>query len=63
MKIFTDELGRLAQGTLYIPGTDKIWFIRRSVVPKGCTVTYGRISIKYIPQKKDPNRTILTVGG
>ena len=62
MKIFDDELGRLTQGIRDIPGTDTIMFIRRSDVPKFCTVTYGRIVVNYRPQKKDPNRTRLTVG-
>lgn len=32
-------------------------------IPKGRTVTYGRIVIDYRPQKADPNRVRITAGG
>ena len=60
--MFYDELGRLAQGIRDIPGTDTIRFICRSAVPKGRTVTCRHIVVNYCLQKKDPNRTRLTVG-
>jgi hypothetical protein len=63
MKSFANELGRLAQGIRDIPGTDTIDFIPFSDVPKGEAVTYGRIVCMYRPQKDEPNRTRLTVGG
>ena len=63
MHSFANELGRLAQGVRDIPGTDTIDFIPFSAVPKGETVTYGRIVCTFRPQKDEPNRTRLTVGG
>ena len=63
MTSFANELGRLAQGIRNIPGTDTIDFISFSDVPEGETVTYGRIVCTFRPQKDEPNRTRLTVGG
>jgi hypothetical protein len=63
MKSFANELGRLAQGIRDIPGTDTINFIKFADVPKGETVTYGRIVCTYRPQKEEKERTRLTVGG
>ena len=63
MKSFANELGRLAQGIRDIPGTDTIDFIPFTEVPKGETVTYGRIVCTYRPQKDEQERTRLTVGG
>ena len=63
MTSFANELGRLAQGIRDIPGTDTIDFIPFSEVPEGETVTYGRIVCTFRPQKDEPNRTRLTVGG
>jgi hypothetical protein len=63
MHSFANELGRLAQGIRNIPGTDTIDFIPFSDVPKGEAVTYGRIVCMFRPQKDEPNRTRLTVGG
>jgi hypothetical protein len=60
---FTKELDQLAQGKCGHNGTDTIIFIPRKQVPKGRKVTYGRIVVDYRPQKADPNRTRLTVGG
>lgn len=60
---FARELYQLAQGNETIKGTDTIFFIPRSKVPPGRKVTYGRIVVDYRPQKDDPNRTRLTVGG
>jgi hypothetical protein len=65
-KSYTTELGRLAQG---IPGkskgTNTIVFIKRDDVPidRRRDVTYGRVCVNYRPEKADPNRTRLTVGG
>ena len=63
MKNFSDEIGRLVKDIWDIPGTNTICFICRSPVPKVRTVTYDRIVVSYRPQKKDPNRTRLTVCG
>eukprot|EP00804_Cyclotella_cryptica_P027183 CCRYP_017172-RA/>CCRYP_017172-RA protein AED:0.35 eAED:0.35 QI:0/0/0/1/1/1/2/0/356 len=60
------ELGRLAQG---IPGTVKgtntIVFIAYNKIPlQRCTdVTYGCVVANYRPEKEDPYRIRLTVGG
>jgi hypothetical protein len=65
-KAMCKELGRLAQGYEGDPGTETIHFmtieeIKR--IPKDRTVTYARIVVDYRPQKKDPNRVRITVGG
>ena len=60
MQGFADELGKLKKGIWDITGTDTINLILLSAVPKGHTVTYGRICITYWPHNKYPNRTILT---
>ena len=60
---FANELGRLAQGIHDVKGTNTIHFIPHNSVPPGCTVTYGCIVVDYRPQKQEPNRTWLTVGG
>ena len=60
------ELGRLSKG---IPGqvkvTNKIFFIDKANLPVNCwkDVNYGRIVVSYLPEKDDPYRTRLTVGG
>ena len=63
MASFTKELQQLAQGNNDIKGTDTIFFIPKHQVPTGRKVTYGRIVVDYRPQKADPYRTRLTVGG
>jgi hypothetical protein len=61
---FANELGRLAQGIKgRVKHTDTIFFISRDAVPKDRTVTYGRIVVSIRPQKDEPLRTRLTVGG
>ena len=60
---FANELGRLAQGIRDVDGTSTIFFIPRSKVPHGRTVTYGRIVCEIRTQKKEVERTRLTVGG
>jgi hypothetical protein len=61
---YANELGRLAQGVGgRIHGTDTIFFIPIANVPTDRTVTYGRIVCDYRPQKTEPERTRLTVGG
>ena len=32
-------------------------------IPRDCTVTYARIVVDFGPQKEDPNRVRITVGG
>ena len=62
---YANELGRLAQGVRDIKGTDTIRFIHKSDIPydRWKDVTYGRIVVDFRPQKSEPHRTRLTVGG
>jgi hypothetical protein len=61
------ELGRLAQGLPNITeGTNTIVFMSHediANIPKDRTVTYARIVVDFRPQKSDPNRVRITVGG
>jgi hypothetical protein len=63
---FANELGRLAQGVgKREVGTNTIFFLPYQDIPedrKG-DITYGRLCVDYRPQKTEPNRTRLTVGG
>jgi hypothetical protein len=59
-----NELGRLAQGVGdQLKGTNTCFFIPKSAVPHGRTITYGRIVVSLRPQKAEVERTRLTVGG
>jgi hypothetical protein len=59
-----NEFGRLAQGVgNRITGTNTIQFICKEDVPKDRSVTYGRFVCTIRPQKDEPERTRLTVGG
>jgi hypothetical protein len=59
-----NEFGRLAQeGIRDIKGTDTITFIHKSKIPKGCRATYPWNVCDIRPQKSEPNRTRITVGG
>jgi hypothetical protein len=63
---FANELGRLAQGVGGRQvGTNTIFYIQHNQIPadRRKDVTYGRICVDYRPQKEEPNRTRLTVGG
>jgi hypothetical protein len=64
-KSFANELGRLAQGvgTRMASGTNTIAFIKKENVPADRIPTYGRIVVSVRPQKTEPYRTRLTVGG
>ena len=63
-KSCANEFGRLAQGVGdRVKGTNTIFFIPRSKVPKHKKVTYPRIVCDYRPTKTEPNRTRITVGG
>ena len=66
----SNELGRMAQGvgrntdgTQRTKGTDTIFFIPYSDVPKGRKVTYIRKVCTYRPDKSEPNRTRFTAMG
>ena len=60
---FANELGRLFQGIRDIKGTNTCFFIKKSLMPTNKRATYGRIVCTYRPQKDEPHRTRLTVGG
>ena len=64
MTSFASELGLLAQGVGdHIPtGTEIVFFIRRSLVPKRRKVTYGKCFVEIQPTKEETHRTPLTVG-
>ena len=65
-KSLANEFGRLAQGVGgRIKGTQTIFFVNHNKVPEDRRkdVTYGRICVNYRPQKAEPERTRLTVGG
>jgi hypothetical protein len=61
------ELHQLAQGCHGVTkGTNTIFFLSHAdicLIPKDRTVTYARIVIDHCPQKEDPNRVQITVGG
>eukprot|EP00804_Cyclotella_cryptica_P019448 CCRYP_006615-RA/>CCRYP_006615-RA protein AED:0.18 eAED:0.18 QI:0/0/0/1/1/1/3/0/869 len=66
MKAMCNELGRLAQGWDGKQGTNTIFFMTHDEIkriPRDRTVTYARIVVDYRPQKDDPNRVRITVGG
>ena len=64
-KSLLKELGRLAQGVPGTAGTDTIVFIKFDDIPidRRGHVTYGKTVVMYRPEKADPNRSRLTVGG
>ena len=66
MKAMCIELGRLAQGYKDTEGTNTIKFLNHdeiATIPGDRTITYARIVVDYRPQKADPNRVRITVGG
>ena len=66
LKAICKELGRLAQGFEDTEGTDTIRFLSHEEIrqiPSDRTITYARIVVDYRPQKTDPNRVRITVGG
>jgi hypothetical protein len=63
----TKELARLAQGLDNVTeGTSTIFYMTHDKIrniPPDCTMTYAQIVVDYRPQKSDPNRVRITVGG
>ena len=60
------ELGNISQGFGEHKGTNTVKFMTHEEIqkiPPDRTVTYARIVIDYCPQKDDPNRVRITVGG
>ena len=65
-KAMCKELGRLAQGYGETKGTNTIKFLTLEeipCIPDDRVVTYARIVVDFCPQKEDPNRVWITVGG
>ena len=64
-KSYANELGRLTQGISNIPWTNTMFFIHKSDIPVDCRkdITYGQIVVVVSPQKKEKERTRLTLGG
>jgi hypothetical protein len=67
-RAFGKEFVNLAQGdaATNTPGTNTIFVLTHNQIkqiPRDRTVTYTRIVVNYRPQKSDPNRVRLTVGG
>ena len=60
-----NDLGRLAQGvgTRVPTGTNTVFFIPRSTIPDGLTVTYLRLVASILPQKTETHRARVTVSG
>ena len=59
-----NKLGRLAQGLgTAIKGSNTLFFIPKSMVPFGRTVTYARIGCTVCPEKEETNHTRITCGG
>ena len=59
-----NELGILVQGIRNVKGTNTIFFIPKSEIPKDRLkdITYGRIVVAYKPHKTNTNISRLTVG-
>ena len=65
-KAFGKEIGRLAQGYKdEVEGTNTLFFIPYDQVPeeKKKSITYARICVDFRPDKKDPYRCRITLGG
>jgi hypothetical protein len=62
---FANDLGRLAQGIgKRMPtGTNTIFFVHPTAIPKGRKVTYARIVATIRPHKDEKHRVRVTVGG
>jgi hypothetical protein len=66
MKAMCIELGGLSQGHGDTKGTNTTKYLSLEEIkgiPGDRTVTYARIVVDYRPQKEDPNRVRITVGG
>eukprot|EP00804_Cyclotella_cryptica_P000200 CCRYP_016180-RA/>CCRYP_016180-RA protein AED:0.57 eAED:0.46 QI:0/0/0/0.5/0/0/2/0/100 len=62
---YADELGRLTDGIRDIPGTKTMKYIRKRDIPKDHlkSIAYSKIVLVERPQKKEKDRTRLTVVG
>jgi hypothetical protein len=59
----SEEFHRLCSGTPEQPGTNTMFFIPHTQVPTGRKVTYMRLVVTDRPQKANPRRVRITVGG
>lgn len=65
-KAMSKELGNISQGFGDEKGTNTVKFLTHEeikTIPADRKVTYARIVVDYRPQKEDPNRVRITVGG
>ena len=64
-KILANDFGRLAQGvgTRIPTGTNTVFFISRSAIPAGRTVTYSRLVASIRPHKTETHCVRVTVSG
>jgi hypothetical protein len=60
---FGNEVGRLFEGILDIPGTETCFSVELTNIPKDRNITYGKIVCDYKPHKKEKEQVRLTVGG
>jgi hypothetical protein len=58
-----DEIGRLAQGHGAVKGTNTMFFIPVSAIPRGRKATYLRVVSAMRPEKENPRRVRWTCGG
>ena len=64
VRALANDLGLLAQGVGgRITGTNTIFFVPRSAIPKDRKVTYARLVASIRPLKKEKNRVRVTAGG
>jgi hypothetical protein len=56
-------VGKNADGTQRVKGTNTCRWIKKSQVPKGKRVTYARTVVAVRPEKEETNRVHITVGG
>lgn len=63
-KSAANEIRNLAKGVRgQYKGTNTIQFVPKSAIPKGKKITYARIVCEIRPQKPNPYRTCITIGG
>ena len=65
IRAYANNLGRIAQGvgTRMPTGTNTIYCVAPSAVPRGRKVTYGRLVTTLCPHKEEVHRLRVTVGG
>ena len=57
------EFGRLMQGWKYVKGTNTLFAIHQQKLPDNKTAAHIRMVAYFLPQKPDPHRIRITVGG